>query len=54
MKIKNAPRSLQNLPNGYHLDSGDYSDISKYRNEKAIKARRDSKEISNKYYLYLE
>lgn len=54
MKIKNAPRSLQNLPNNYHLDSGDYREITKYRNEKATKARRVSNEISKKYYLYID
>ena len=39
MKIKNSPKSLQNLPKGYSLDTGDYKDINKYRENKARKNR---------------
>lgn len=39
MKIKNSPKHLQNVPNNYKLDVGDYQSINKYRTEKAIKNR---------------
>ena len=39
MKIKNAPKKLQNLPKKYSLDTEDYQAINKYREEKATKRR---------------
>ena len=43
MKLRFAPRRLQNLPNGYSLDVGDYQDLNKYREEIMRKMRLKNK-----------
>jgi hypothetical protein len=43
MKLKNVPKELSNLPNDYKLDSCDKKSIKKYRKDKQIKLRKESK-----------
>jgi hypothetical protein len=42
MKLKNVPKSLSSLPQGYTLDAGDKRNIKKYREKKATKRRNEA------------
>ena len=39
MKVKFSPKRFNNLPVKYKLDTGDYQELNKYRQEIATKRR---------------
>jgi hypothetical protein len=53
MKIKFSPKSLNNLPNLYSLDTGDYQDLNKYRDEVLTKLRKGNKICLQNYFVYV-
>jgi hypothetical protein len=52
MKIKFSPKSLNNLPNSYSLDVGDYQDLNKYRDEVLTKLRKGNKICLQNSFVY--